>query len=243
MSESHVRLSKVMADRGLCSRREADSLIARGQVMVNGEVISVLGTKIHPLSKIELFAEGQHELDSKVTILFNKPVGIVSSQPEKDYRSALDLISARNQVVVDQRQFQIADRFGLAPAGRLDIDSRGLLVLSQDGALVKKIIGPESRMEKEYWVKISGTLTETKLKDLRFGLKLDGQPLLPAKVDVLENGRLKFILREGRKRQIRRMLDLVDLDVQSLLRVRIGKVFLRDLPEGHWRFLKNSETF
>lgn len=237
-----IRLSKLMAERGLCSRREADQLIEKGWVRVDGHVIHQLGSKVDETCRIEIEKKGQQVLKEKVTIIINKPVGFVSSQPEKNYRAAVELIVPQNQWEKDRRKLQPRDTWGLAPAGRLDIDSRGLLILTQDGVLVRSIIGPESEMEKEYHVRVEGKINDEKLRWLRSGLKIDGQPLKPAKVHVLSDQRLQFILREGKKRQIRRMCDLVDLKVTSLLRVRIGKLHLRDLPEGQWRFLKPSES-
>ena len=185
-----VRLSKRMSELGICSRREADELIRQGLVLVNGERVSELGTKVAPDAEIRLVHEGRRQLDAQVTLLINKPVGYVSSQPENNYSAAVELITAANQMKGDERKFQPQDRRGLAPAGRLDIDSRGLLILSQDGALVRKIIGPESRMEKEYHVTVRGIVTEEKLKLLRHGLHLDGKALLPAKVEMFHDNRL-----------------------------------------------------
>jgi 23S rRNA pseudouridine2604 synthase len=237
-----MRLSKLMAERGMCSRREADDLIGKGLVRVNGQV-AVLGLKVESDCQIEMTKAAHARLDSKVTILLNKPVGYVSSQPENNYSAAMELITAANQIATDQRRFQPSDRRDLAPAGRLDIDSRGLLVLTQDGTVVRQIIGPESRMEKEYVVTVAGLITEEILQRLRHGLSLDGKALLPAVVEHVQENRLRFILQEGKKRQIRRMCDLVRLKVQSLVRVRIGRITLGSLPIGRWRFLAPGEEF
>src|SRR5262249_25461997 len=128
-------------------------------------------------------------------------------------------------------------RTSLAPLGRLDQDSRGLLLLSEDGVLAKAVIGEESALDKEYLVRISGQVSEAKLARLRHGLELDGKRLKPAQVATAGDQRLRFILREGRKRQIRRMCELVDLGVTDLLRIRIGPLKLGDLHEGKWRVL------
>ena len=129
----------------------------------------------------------------------------------------------------------------LAPAGRLDMDSRGLLILSQDGVLVKSVIGPASDLDKEYLVRVAGTLTERKLGLLRHGLHLDGRQLKPAKVSVVEGQQLRFVLKEGRNRQIRRMCELVELEVVDLYRIRVGPLKLGDLPEGRWRPITSDE--
>jgi 23S rRNA pseudouridine2604 synthase len=233
-----------MAERGLCSRREADELIAKGWVLVDGVVISQLGTKVPPTVKIELAPQARRKLESQVTILLNKPIGYVSGQPEPGYEPAVRLITPANQVrapgdpKLERHHFE-----GLAPAGRLDIDSQGLLVFTQNGTVAKALIGDESEIEKEYLVRVRGRIGERELKLLNHGLELDGVKLRPAKVSWLNEDQLRFILREGRKRQIRRMCELVGLDVVGLKRVRTGRIMLGHLPEGKWRFLKPGERF
>lgn len=244
MTENLLRLSKLMADRGMCSRREADAYIEAGQVAVNGEVISVLGTKVAPNVRIELLAYAQKRQDNKVTILLNKPVGYVSTQPERGYVPAIDLILRENQIESEgDPLFCSGHLVKLAVAGRLDIESKGLLVLSQDGVLIRQLIGPESQIEKEYLVYVEGNVTDAIVRRLRYGLSLDGALLKPAKVDRLQPQVLRFVLREGKKRQIRRMCELVEIEVTGLKRVRIGKVRLGDLPEGKWRYLDPKERF
>jgi 23S rRNA pseudouridine2604 synthase len=233
-----------MAERGLCSRREADELIAKGWVLVNGEVISQLGTKVLPDVKIELARQAQTKLDKLVTILLNKPIGYVSGQPENNYEPAVRLVTAENQErEPGAPRLERAHYEGLAPAGRLDIDSQGLLVFTQNGQVAKHLIGADSEIDKEYLVRVDGRLSAEGLKLLNHGLELDGVKLKPAKVSWQNQDQLKFILREGRKRQIRRMCELVGLRVTGLKRVRIGNVMLGNLPEGKWRFLRPGEMF
>lgn len=237
------RLSKIMSQRGICSRREADRFIEAGQVEVNGVIVSALGTKVPVDAKIKLRAQAEKLQAEKVTIILNKPVGYVSTQPEKDYPDAKELITANNQYKRQKESsFNPARLRKLAAAGRLDIDSKGLLLFTQDGALAKRLISSDSNVEKEYLVRVEGEITERALSRLQSGLSLDGEKLKPAKVEVLEEGLLKFILTEGKHRQIRRMCNLVKLHVASLKRVRIGNIHLADLPEGKWRYLRNSET-
>lgn len=242
-TEGKVRLSKLMAERGICSRREADSLIERGLVLVNGEKISQLGTKVDPNVRITLEREGLREQNSLVTILLNKPIGYVSGQPEPDKIPAIRLITAENQYKPERRKLQQGDLKGIAVTGRLDIDSKGLLIFTQDGRIAKKIIGEDSETEKEYLVRVEGEITEQKIKLLRHGLELDGEKLREARVERLNETQLRFVLREGKKRQIRRMCELVELQVVGLKRVRVGNVMLGDLPEGKWRFLEKDEAF
>jgi len=240
-----VRLSKLMSERGLCSRREADRYIAGGLVRVDGEVVDTLGTRVDPRSEISLAREARQDSRRKVTILLNKPVGVVSGSPEGGYRPAVSLITAGSRDGNDRAplRFSRAHLKGLAPAGRLDIDSQGLLVLTQDGRIAKQLIGPEAGIEKEYLVRVRGPVDESQLERLRFGLELDGRPLKRARVTRLNEQQLQFILTEGRKRQIRRMCAAVGLEVTGLKRVRIGRVRLGGLPEGRWRYLSQRERF
>ncbi|MDR1423313.1 MAG: rRNA pseudouridine synthase [Azoarcus sp.] len=240
-----VRLSKLMAGRGMCSRREADELIERGWVFVDGRCVSELGSRTSPDAHITLAPQARKAQGERVTILLHKPVGYVSGQPEPGYKPAASLIRADTQSADEKaaRRFRPAMLKGLAPAGRLDIDSTGLLVLTQDGRIARQLIGDDGAVEKEYLVRVEGRLDEDGLARLNHGLELDGRRLRPARVEWLNRDQLRFVLREGRKRQIRRMCELVGLKVSGLKRVRIGGVRLGDLPLGQWRFLGEGETF
>ncbi len=239
-----VRLSKLMAERGLCSRREADELIARGLVKVDGRLVDQLGSKVGRDAVIELDDRARKDLGAKVTILLNKPIGYVSGQPEKGYEPAVRLITPGNQERgAKDAGLTRAHMDGLAPAGRLDIDSQGLIVFTQNGTIAKLLVGEDSGIEKEYLVRVHGALSDRGLALLNQGLELDGRPLKPAFVEWLNQDQLRFVLKEGRKRQIRRMCEAVGLKVIGLKRVRIGRVRLGALPEGKWRFLRPDETF
>jgi 23S rRNA pseudouridine2604 synthase len=245
-SQEPLRLSKLMSERGLCSRREADEYIAKGLVRVNGEIVKELGTKVLPDVRISLEAEAMRNQKRLVTIIVNKPIGYVSGQPEPGYEPAIRLVNDRNQFGLQKRVLQRGDLQGIAVIGRLDIDSQGLLIFSQDGRLAKKIIGENSDIEKEYIVRVQyrgpeGRLPAENLKLLNYGLSIDGDKLKPAVVEWINDDQLRFILREGKKRQIRKMCELVDLEVRGLKRVRVGKLMLGDLPEGRWRFLEEGE--
>ena len=240
-----VRVSKLMSQQGLCSRREADSYIERGWVLVDGVPVTELGTRIFPNQKITLAKAAQSRQDAAVTILLHKPVGYVSAQPEKGYQPAIVLITPESHFRGDRSplRFQPAHLRGLAVAGRLDIDSTGLLVLTQDGRIAKQLIGESTEIEKEYLVRVTGKLSDSGLALLNHGLSLDGAPLKRAQVTWQNQDQLRFVLREGKKRQIRRMCELVGLAVTGLKRVRIGKVALADLPAGQWRYLREDERF
>lgn len=240
-----VRLSKLMSAQGLCSRREADSYIERGLVFVDGERISELGTKIYPSQQITLSRAAAGEQTARVTVLLNKPIGYVSGQPEPGYRPAITLVLPDTRWKEDRStvKFERGHLKGLAPAGRLDIDSTGLLVLTQDGRIARHLIGENSEIEKEYLVRVQGKLSKSGLELLNHGLSLDGAALKPARVDWLNRDQLRFVLQEGKKRQIRRMCEHVGLTVVGLKRVRIGTVPLGDLPIGQWHYLLPGEHF
>jgi 23S rRNA pseudouridine2604 synthase len=233
-----------MAERGLCSRREADSFIERGWVYVDGERVSELGSRVDPSAKITLDKQARATQQRQMTVLLHKPVGYVSGQPEPGFQPAVTLVLPENQYhTPDTALFHASHLKGLAPAGRLDIDSTGLLVLTQDGRVARQLIGENSKVEKEYLVRVEGEIVDNGLALLNHGLELDGKALKPAKVEWLNDDQLRFILNEGRKRQIRRMCELVGLRVVGLKRVRIGNVRLADLPVGKWRYLREDENF
>ena len=240
-----VRLSKLMSEQGICSRREADDYIAKGWVLVDGEVVSELGTKIQPSQTITLKRAAAAQQQNLATVILHKPVGYVSGQAEDGYQPAVVLVKPDTHWKVDPspQRFEPRHLKNLVPAGRLDIDSTGLLVLTQDGRIAKQLIGEDSEIEKEYLVRVSGRIAPDGLARLNYGLSLDGKKLKPAKVSWQNDEQLKFILKEGRKRQIRRMCELVGLKVTGLKRVRIGRVKLEKLPLGQWRYLREDERF
>ncbi|MEQ3649529.1 pseudouridine synthase [Hyphomonas sp.] len=233
-----LRINKWLALEGVCSRREADSLIEQGLVKVDGEK-AISGQKIETGQTLDLAQKASRRLDNQLSILFHKPIGIVSGTPEDDEIPAVRLITAES---LSGKSHAIPGRYNkLAPLGRLDKDSRGLLILSEDGVLAKAVIGPESQLDKEYLVKVKGDVTPERLDKLRHGLELDGRQLKPAIVEQVKQQELKFVLNEGRNRQIRRMCQLVDLRVVDLMRVRVGPLELAGLPEGKWRPISGRE--
>ena len=246
-----MRLSKRMSELGLASRREADEWIAKGWVRVDGRVVAELGSRVLPEQRITVDAKATNQQAQRVTVLLNKPVGYVSGQAEDGYEPALVLITPANQWRGDTSgvHFQREHLRSLVPAGRLDIDSVGLLVLTQDGRVAKQLIGETSEVEKEYLVRVepagagAEALSEQGLALLRHGLELDGEALRPAQVEWVNDDQLRFVLTQGKKRQIRRMCEAVGLKVLGLKRVRIGRVMLGDLPPGQWRYLRAGESF
>jgi 23S rRNA pseudouridine2604 synthase len=244
-----MRLSKRMSELGIASRREADEWIPKGWVRVDGRVVSTLGSRVTTEQHITLDAKARNQQAARVTVLINKPVGYVSGQAEDGHEPAWVLVTPQNQWREDPSgiAFVRGHLQHLVPAGRLDIDSVGLLALTQDGRIAKQLVGETSDIEKEYLVRVHTQnnlpLPDEALALLNHGLELDGQPLQPAQVEWVNDDQLRFVLREGKKRQIRRMCEAVGLDVLGLKRVRIGQVMLGNLPPGQWRYLRLGEQF
>lgn len=239
-----MRVSKLLAQRGLCSRREADAFISAGWVLVDGKPVRELGVKALPTQDIRLNVQAKAAQRGRVTILLNKPVGYVAAQPEEGYRPAMDLVKRETL----ERQpgdpaFSPDHLRGLAPAGRLDIDSKGLMVFTQDGRVARLLVGPEHAIEKEYLVRIEGRLATSDLARLKAGVSERGEFMKAVRVEWVNADQLRFVLREGKKRQIRRMCEAVGVKAVGLKRVRIGKVMLGKLPEGRWRYLRQGESF
>jgi len=247
--DGSLRLSKRMSELGLASRREADEWIAKGWVRVDGEVVAELGARVLPTQQVTIDKRARTQQAQRVTVLLNKPVGYVSGQAEDGYEPAYVLVTPQNRWADDPTDFAFQREHirHLAPAGRLDIDSVGLLVLTQDGRIAKQLIGEHSMVEKEYLVRVAPLegerLSAEGLRLLNHGLELDGEALQPARVEWVNDDQLRFVLVEGKKRQIRRMCEAVGLKVTGLKRVRIGRVMLGDLPVGQWRYLGADESF
>jgi 23S rRNA pseudouridine2604 synthase len=246
-----------MAELGLCSRREADAWIEQGWVLVNGKVAE-MGMQVGSADRITVERAAQEQQEQQVTVLLHKPMGYVSGQAEDGHEPAMVLFQARNQWSGDTTRirFSPAQFKGLAPAGRLDIDSVGLLVMTQDGRVARQLIGEDSDMEKEYLVRVTcagpqgdiavnvqAHFPAAQMQRLRHGLSLDGKPLKPAQVEWQNPEQLRFVLKEGKKRQIRRMCEQVGLKVVGLKRIRMGRVHLGALPVGQWRYLGPKESF
>jgi 23S rRNA pseudouridine2604 synthase len=233
------RVNRWLAQSGVCSRREAETLIAQGLVQIDGETVSDPGRKIAAGQTLVLNDSAQAKLETQLSFVIHKPVGYVSAQPEPGQIPAARLLTRAALFGPAAPIPSTSTR--LAPMGRLDMDSRGLLLLSEDGVLAKAVIGPASELDKEYLVQVTGTITDRKIGQLRHGLRLDGRELKPAKITHLGEQGLRFVLTEGRNRQIRRMCELVGLHVVDLYRTRIGPLRIGDLPEGRWRPLTAQE--
>lgn len=235
-----IRITKLLSERGVCSRREAEKWIDLGLVYLNGKQVTEQGTKALPSDDLQVSDEAQKAQEKKVTVMLHKPLGIVSNLPEDGYVEASCLITKENHWENDPHPFEEITS-SLNVVGRLDVNSKGLLLLTQNGQVAKKVIGPDSNLEKEYILRFQGHIREKELALLRSGLFLDGKKLKQAKVELKDQNTLLITLKEGKKRQLRRMCDLIGLEVTSLKRVRVGNLQLGALPSGKWRFVDPSE--
>ncbi len=225
------------------SQREADEWIENGWVRVDGAAVTTLGTRAHPNATIEVSDAASKHTTESVTILLNKPLDDTPGEGADE--SAAQLIRAATRWAEDDTTytFKATHLRGLALAGKLDPDATGMLVFTQEGSVARRITGDETRLEKEYMVRVEGELTPDGLKLLNHGLKLDDVKLKPAQVSWQNEQQLRFVLHESRKQQIQRMCELVGLRVTAIKRIRIGSVSLGKLPPGQWRYLRDNERF
>ena len=220
-----MRLNKYIAYLNIASRREADKLIKDGKVKVNGEII--INPAIQVAENDKIICDIEDYKNEKIYIKLNKPVGYVVSNNKKEGKPIYKLLDEELK--------------NLYPVGRLDKDSKGLILFTNDGIFSRKIIGEESECEKEYYVKLEGNISDGALKKLEFGISLDGKKLKPAIVKRVSKNSFNIILKEGRNRQIRRMCEKVGFEVILLKRLRISNIYLNDLQEGKFEYLTKDE--
>lgn len=220
-----MRLNKYIAYLNIASRREADKLIKDGKVKVNGEIIINPAIQVGENDKI--ICDIENYKNEKIYIKLNKPVGYVVSNNKKEGKPIYKLLDEKLKK--------------LYPVGRLDKDSKGLILFTNDGIFSRKIIGEESECEKEYYVKLEGNISDGALKKLEFGISLDGKKLKAAIVKRVSKNSFNIILKEGRNRQIRRMCEKVGFEVILLKRLRISNIYLNDLQEGKFEYLTKDE--
>lgn len=220
-----MRLNKYIAYLNIASRREADKLIKDGKVKVNGEII--INPAIQVDEKDEIICDTENYKSEKIYIKLNKPVGYVVSNNKKEGKPIYKLLDEELK--------------NLYPVGRLDKESKGLILFTNDGVFSRKIIGESSECEKEYYVKLEGNISDGALKKLEFGISLDGKKLKRAIVKRISKNSFNIILKEGRNRQIRRMCEKVGFEVILLKRLRISNIYLNDLQEGKFEYLTKEE--
>jgi 23S rRNA pseudouridine2604 synthase len=245
LAKESPRLSKLVSELAQCSRREADEWIENGWVSVDGVVINRLGARVNPKAKIAIKEVASAHTTETVSIVFNKPRDCPGPAADEGREAIAALIRADNHWAEDQTplSFQPTHLRGLAQAGRLEADEGGMLAFTQEGSVARRLSGGDSRLEKEYHVRVEGELAADGLELLRHGLSLDNVKLPRGQVSWLSDQQLRFVLPDGKKGQIQRMCELVGLQVTDIKRVRIGGVSLGKLPPGQWRYLRADERF
>jgi pseudouridine synthase len=223
-----VRLNKHLADLGLASRRGAEPLITGGKVTVNGQVVTELSTRIDPATDKVTLVAGALAHAGPAGYMLNKPVGYVTTKGEEEGPGIFDLLPPQAQ--------------SMSYAGRLDKDSRGLVLMLADGRVSHAITAPESHLEKEYEVACDAEPTGFQLEKMAKGMNLKDGPTRPCRVDPLGGKRFRIVITEGRNRQIRRMCERVGLDVRDLRRVRVGPMRMGSIAEGQWREMTQRDV-
>lgn len=227
-----MRLNKYIADAGICSRRKADELIANGNVRVNGAVVKEMGCQVEDGDVVQVNGTTIESAGKKVYVAVNKPLGYITSMDDDKGRATVaELVS------------DIPER--LFPVGRLDYNTTGLLIMTNDGQLTYTLTHPKHEVYKTYIAKVAGVLSDTRLAKLRKGVDIGGFVTSPAKVKVIKqlprHAVVEISIREGKNRQVRKMFAAVGNKVQELQRVAIGDVRLGRLMEGHYRKLNREE--
>ena len=220
-----IRLNKYIASSGLCSRREADTLIENGKVTINGQ-IAPQGSKVKDGDIVEVSGRKITPDDSMVYIAFNKPLGITCTTDNRDPSNIIDYIGYKERIF---------------PVGRLDKNSSGLILLTNDGSIVNKLLRAENGHEKEYIVTVNRPFDRNFIKQMESGVPVLGQLTLPCKVYQVNDKTFRIILHQGLNRQIRRMCEYLGYRVTRLKRIRFMNINLGDLESGKWRMLTADE--
>ena len=220
-----IRLNKYIASSGLCSRREADTLIENGKVTINGEV-AVQGTKVNEGDVVLVNGRKITPDDDMVYIAFNKPLGVTCTTDKRDPSNIIDFIGFNDRIF---------------PVGRLDKNSSGLILLTNDGSIVNKLLRAENGHEKEYLVTVNRPYDKNFIKQMESGVPVLGQLTLPCKLKPAGDKSFKIILHQGLNRQIRRMCEYLGYKVTKLKRIRFMNIYLGDLETGKWRYLTSDE--
>ena len=228
-----MRLQKYLAQSGVASRRASEKLIAEGHVTVNGQKITEMGVQVEETDQVAVDGKLVHLEEEKHYLLYNKPIGEVTTVSDPEGRPT----------VLDKfREYPVR----LVPAGRLDFDSEGLLLLTNDGDVIQRVLHPSHEVEKSYLTKVSNHLTQEELMRIKTGVMLDGRMTSPARVRLIKEETFATTvlvsIHEGRNRQVRRMFDAIGHQVVSLKRVRFGPLQLGDLQRGNWRYLTDEEV-
>ncbi len=227
------RLQKVLAQAGICSRRQAEELILKGRVSVDGKIISEMGVKVDPARQnIMLDGKAVGSSSKKTYVLLNKPKGYITSMNDPQGRPIVTSLLKG----IKQR---------LYPVGRLDLDTEGALILTNDGDISQKILHPSYEIKKTYLAIIKGKISKQKITSLEEGIDLDGEKTWPAKIKLIKSQtkttKLQITIHQGRKRQVRKMFSAVGHPVVHLKRIAYGGLHLGNLPSGKYRFLNKRD--
>ncbi|MFZ5352861.1 MAG: 23S rRNA pseudouridine(2604) synthase RluF [Bacillota bacterium] len=225
MNGNGIRINKYISETGFCSRREADRLIFEGRVSINDKTAEV-GSKVHQNDIIKINGQPLANIKKNIYIAFNKPVGIVSTTDQKEKHNIIDYIGFPERIF---------------PIGRLDKDSEGLILLTNDGDIVNKILRSGNNHEKEYIVTVDKPVTKDFIAAMSNGVRILGTVTKKCQVEAISKNTFRIILTEGMNRQIRRMSEVFGYSVTKLKRVRIMTIRLGGLPIGSWRYLTDSE--
>lgn len=235
MPEEAQRLQKIIAQAGITSRRNAETLITSGRVQVNGKTVTELGIKVTDNDKIQVDGAPIEGREKKVYLLMNKPRGVVTTNSdEKGRKTVLDILEG-----IDQRVY---------PVGRLDYDTTGVLLMTNDGEIANQLMHPKSRVDKVYLAKVSGIATPEKLAPLKHGVVIKGRKTAPARVTIervdkdKKTSMVRIIIHEGRNHQVKDMLQKVGLPVDKLTREQYAFFDLTGLQSGEYRKLTNAEV-
>lgn len=222
-----MRIQKYLSQQKILSRRETENYIRKGLIACNGKIVRDLGRQIDPeKDKIEILTSAKKEISKKITVAVNKPRDIVCSKNKTEGKTIFELLP----------QFE-----NLNAVGRLDKDSEGLILLSNDGVITAAITGNDHKIEKEYEVIVREDLSKNKMNILENGVMIDGKITLPAQTKITGNHTFNIILKEGRKHQIRRMADVIRFTIFKLKRVRIGNILLKNIKVGNYKVLSAAE--
>lgn len=233
--EDEIRLQKFLAEAGIASRRKCEEYITQGRVKVNGSIVTELGTKVNT-SRDKVEVDGkivENQNNNKVYILLNKPIGYVTTVDDQFGRdTVMDLVKVKERIV---------------PVGRLDMYTSGALILTNDGDFVYKVTHPKHEVEKTYNATIKGKISNEDVKKLEDGVDIGGFITSKAKVKILkidvekDVSRIQITIHEGKNRQVRKMCEVIGKKVLALHRSKIGKITVKDLELGKWRYLRKEE--
>ncbi len=224
-----IRLQAYIAQAGICSRRKAEELIARGVVKVNGKRVTEMGVKVSDGDVVEVEGKPVAPTKKKIYIALNKPVGYITAvEDDRGRKTVMDLVDN-----------EITDK--IFPVGRLDYDTHGLLIMTNDGVFANNLIHPSRKIEKVYIAQLNKEHNEHSLRQITKGIEIEGRKCKPVSVRALSPEAVELVIMEGKNREVRRMFEAVGYEVEDLCRVAVGNIKLGHIPHGRWRHLTKGE--